>query len=556
MPLHVLSRGLLWGLVVGMVAAAGCSGGDGSRGGTVVIATAQDPDGLFPPTHQTTVSSSITDLLFGRLAERGPDLNTVGDSGFVPRLARRWEWSADSLRVTFHLDPRARWHDGQPVRAADVRFAFLVYTDPVVASRTGGDLKEALDSISVSDSLTCVAWFKGRTPEQFNTLVMSLTPLPEHLLGRIPRDSLGTSSFVRAPVGNGPFTFVRWDARQRVEIAATDAFYRPRPKLDRVIWTIAPQQATTAQQLLAGQADFVEVLTVEDAAEAVKRPELAVMLRGGFEYQFVQFNLFDGPSDRPSPIFADRAMRRALTMALDRTAMVRSRFGSFGRVGLGPFARAFWSADTMIAQIPFDTAGAARTLDSLGWKTGRDGIRARGGRPLTFKLVVPTSSANRNRFAVLIQEQLRRVGVGVELERLDYNAMLERVNTRRFEAAFGGLVPTPSPSGIRQTWTGAAARPGGFNYGRWVNPAFDAQVDSAVTARAVRVAKAHYRAAYQIAVDDAPAIWMFEPPLLTGASKRVRMGTLRPDGWWLGIPDWSIAPDARLARDTAAPKSP
>ncbi len=556
MRLELVKRSVVLGFAIGLLTTAGCAGSDAGRGGTIVIATAQDPDGLFPPTHQSSTSLAITDLLFGHLADRGPGLNTVGDSGFVPRLARSWEWSRDSLRVTFHLDPRARWHDGVPVRAADVRFAFQVYTDTLVAARSGGDLKEALDSIAVADSLTCVAWFKGRTPEQFNTLVMSLTPLPEHLLGRIPHDSLGMSPFTRSPVGNGPFRFVRWDARQRVEIAATDPFYRPRPQLDRVIWAISPQQATTAQQLFAGEADFVENLTVEDAAAAAKRLELQVLQRGGFEYQFLQFNLFDGASDRRNPLFAERDMRRALTMALDRTAMVRSRFGSVGRVGLGPFTRAQWSSDTTLAQIPFDRAAAARTLDSLGWRAGSDGVRARNGRPLAFRLLVPTSSANRQALAVLVQAQLRQVGVKVDLDPVDYNAMQDRVKARRFEAAFSALAPTPSPSGIRQSWTIIAAREGGFNSGRYLNPTLDAEVDSAVSAGSVRVARAHYRAAYQIAIGDAPAIWMFEPPLISGANQRLRTGPLRPDGWWLGIPDWSISPGTRLPRDTAAPKSP
>lgn len=551
MRLDFKQRGALAGLGLGLLCAVAC-GGESARGGTVVIATAQDPDGLFPPTHEGEVALQVSELLFDHLAERGPAMNTLGDSGFEPRLARRWQWARDSLSLTFELDPRARWHDGQRVRASDVRFAWSVYTDPLVASRVGGDLSQSLDSVSVRDSLTCVAWFKARTPEQFNTLVMSLTPLPEHVLGRTPRDSLRTSAFVRAPVGNGPFRFVRWDARQRVEIAANTDYYRGRPRLDRVIWSITPEMRTIVQGLVAGEADFVERLTPVDAAAAALRPDIRVVQRGNFDYAFVRFNFFDGPSDRPHPLFADRALRRAISMSLDRGAMVHNVLDTLGHTGLGPFLRLHWSADTTIAPLPFDTTTAGRTLDSLGWRRGADGMRARGTRALAFGMLVPTSSNNRQKFAVLIQEQLRQAGIKMTLEPVDQNTLGDRQRSRRFDAAFDALVPTPSPSGLRQTWTSTGTKPGGLNHGRYVNPAFDAMVDSAVGAADTRVAKERYRAAYRIAIDDAPAVWMFEPVQVAGVNKRLQVGALRRDGWWRGIPDWFIAPAARLPRDTAA----
>ena len=531
--------------------AAACGEGAG-RGGTIVIATAQDPDGLLPATYETREARVVGELLFDRLAERGPALNTVGDVGFEPRLARRWEWSRDSLSVRFHLDPRARWHDGRPVRAGDVRFAFLLYTDPAVASRLGGDLREAMDSISVSDSLTCTAWFRTRTPEQFNTLVTTLAPLPEHLLGGVRRDSVRTSAFALAPVGSGPFRFVKWEPRQRLEIAAVESFYRGRPVLDRVIWSYAPEMSTLVQKLFAGEADFFDMVPPPSVPEAASHPDVRLLPRGNFDYSFLQLNLFDGPSERPHPLFADRALRRALAMGLDRRALVRSLFDTLGHVLAGPFVRAQWSADTSLAQLPFDRPAAARTLDSLGWRVGPDGVRTRGGRPLAFRLLYPASSTNRKNMSVLIQEQLRGLGVRVELDGADNNAFVARGRARQYDAYFGGLIATPSPSGIRQTWTSDAAKPGGFNTGRYLNTAFDAQVDSALNARDVASAKAYYRAAYRIINEDAPAIWLYEPPQVAGAHRRLRTGPLRADAWWLDIPAWSIVPGTRLSRDSAA----
>jgi peptide/nickel transport system substrate-binding protein len=100
-----------------------CSG-DKHVGGTIVISSAADADVLFPPLTLTLMGKQVSDQVFDNLADIGPALNTVGDAGFTPRLADRWQWAPDSQSVAFHLKPRARWHDGGPVGAEDVRYTF------------------------------------------------------------------------------------------------------------------------------------------------------------------------------------------------------------------------------------------------------------------------------------------------------------------------------------------------------------------------------------------------------------------------------------------------
>src|SRR5688572_21979069 len=116
-------------------------------GGTLVIASAADAGGLLPPLIDDASGKQVADQIFDRLAEIGPELNTVGDRGFTPRLAERWEWAADSLSIVFHLDPDARWHDGRPVRASDVRFTHAIYRDPTVASPHAEVIRN-VDSVS------------------------------------------------------------------------------------------------------------------------------------------------------------------------------------------------------------------------------------------------------------------------------------------------------------------------------------------------------------------------------------------------------------------------
>ena len=96
--------------------------GGGATGGTFIFASPGDPTSVFPPFVTERVGVTLIDLVFDHLADISSALTTTGDKTFTPRLAKSWTWAPDSLSITYSLDPRARWHDGKPVTAADVRY--------------------------------------------------------------------------------------------------------------------------------------------------------------------------------------------------------------------------------------------------------------------------------------------------------------------------------------------------------------------------------------------------------------------------------------------------
>jgi peptide/nickel transport system substrate-binding protein len=525
-------------------------GGSGDTGGTVIIATPADADVLLPPLSMSDQSKQITDMLFDHLAEIGDSLNTVGDRGFQPRLARRWTWSPDSLRITFELDPRARWHDGQPVRAADVRFTYRTYANPAVGSSTASLLAN-IDSVTADDSLHATFYFKKRTPLQFFDAVYQMAILPEHLLGKVSPADLKTSPFTRNPVGTGRFRFVRWAPGSLIEVVADTANYRGRPKIDRVIWSITPDQMAAVTKLETGEADVQAPLAPPSVAAVAKVPSLRVVPYQGLDYGYIGFNLRDRSGTHPHPLFGDRALRRALSMAVDRRTVVRNAFDSLAYVSMGPVVRAQATADTTIPQIPYDSAGAARLLDSLGWKLPAGGtIRQRNGRPLQFGIIVPTSSQNRMRLAVVVQDQFKRIGARMDIDALEVNAFFARQEKHDFDATFGGWHTDPAPSGIQQTWSGRVTKGGNnSNYGSYESPTFAAYVDSGAAAMDPVRSKAYFRRAYETIIADAPAIWLYEMRPAAGVHKRLRVRGMRADAWWAGIADWTVAPDERLPRD-------
>ena len=539
-----------------VVLAACSSGGDtapsaaaGSVGGTVVIATPGGPDNLLPPITTATPGMMVNDLVYQKLATMGDALNTVGDEGFVPDLAQKWSWSADSLSVTFTLDPAARWHDGAPVRAADVAFSFALFTDPLTAS-PAAPLLANTDSVIARDSLTVVAYFRQRRPEQFLGLVQQLHVLPQHLLANADRARLAASPLATKPVGSGPFRVVRWVQTQVLELAADTTAGRRRAQLDRVVLTIAPDPVTAFTRVATGEADVFESVRPDKIAEVAANKALRLVVGASLDYNFLGFNLLDASGRAPHPIFGDRVVRRALTMATDRRSIVANIYDTLGVQARGPFTVAMSSNDPALKPLPYAVDSANAILNAAGWVRGADSIRRKAGKPLSFGMLTPSSSVPRMRAAVLLQEQFRRIGVDAKIETVDYPGFIERSGKRRFDAIVNQWALTdPSPANVNDTWTSAGATAGGHNYGSYRNPAFDAQVDSGLAAFAPAEMRGHFAKAWQIIADDAPAIWIAEPRRVMAVHSRIQTTGVRPGAWWAGLARWSIPADKRIARD-------
>jgi peptide/nickel transport system substrate-binding protein len=343
---------------------------------------------------------------------------------------------------------------------------------------------------------------------------------------------------------------VRWARGETIELEADTAAWFRRPLLDRIIVSVAPDPNAAMTRVLAGEADFTEVLR-GDAVEQIKTsPHAVAMNYPSYDYGALHWNL-RADEKRPHPILGDRNLRRALAIGLDRAAVVQNLLDTLGVVSQGPYVRAQSFVDTSLVAFTYDVSAANALLDSLGWKdTNADGVRDKGGRPLRLSLLVPTSSGTRRRAAVILQGQFKKIGVDIAVDEQESNVMNERVfATRRWDGVLIGWHPDPGSSAIAQNWSGRNAVPGGSNFSRYANPTFDAQLDSAQVSFDPAARKRHFRQAFEILNGDAPAIWLFELRSAVGIHKRIRPATLRPDAWWSHLDEWSIPNDQRIARD-------
>ncbi len=507
-------------------------------GGTIVMSASADADILFPPLTLSLLGKQVTDQMFDNLADVGDDLNTIGDAGFTPRLARRWTWGADSLTVDFELDPKARWHDGKPVSATDVQYTFRLVKDPALASPHSVNL-ENVDSVSIVDSLTARVWLRERKQDAFYKIAQSVPVLAAHILSGTAAAGMRAAQSAGAPVGSGKFRFSAWDRGARIVLVADTANYRGRPLADRLIWLVSADYPAAAVRFLTGAADFIDVLRPEYVGRAVAEGKSVNASPGSLDYGYVAFNLVDKKTGQPHPVLGDRETRRALVMSVDRAALVRNVFDTFGLVAHGPATRILPTSDTTIS-LPYDTARAARALDSLGWRRGADGMRRRGNTALAFSLIVPSSSANRMKLATLLQDQWRRAGARVAVNPIEVNTFGARMEERDFDALLNAWHIEPTPSSVREEWASSEIKPGGYNASSYRSAAFDAVIDSATREADPRRSVAMYRRAYRILAEDAPAMWLYELRNVYGVSKRIAPTGIRPDAWWRSLDQWSV----------------
>jgi len=423
-----------------------------------------------------------------------------------------------------------------------VRYTYAVYTSPAVASPDASDLSN-IDSVTTPDSRTATFWYHRRSPYQLLDATQMMI-VPRHLFEKTPMDSLKKAGPMATPIGTGRFRFKRSTSGSSLEVTADTANYRGRPGLDRVIWWFAANGATAVTKLLGGEADLFAALKPEDVGAATRSSGLKVISIPSTAYVYLGFNL-------RKTIFASRELRRALTMSVDRVSLVKNVYDTLARVAIGPTARVFPTTDTTLGQIPFDPSRAKAILDSLGWRyTSSRDFRKRNGNALAFTLIVPSSSPQRVQLAVLLQAQLRRIGVAVRIDEMEFNAFKTRVEARDFDAIIWDWRLGATPNSIRGLWGSASARdPAGSNYGSYQSTRFDSYVDSAVAAPTLATARMHFKAAYQTIIDDAPAIWLAEPKTVIGLHRRIRTGPMRADSWWFDLGSWSIPKSEQIDRD-------
>lgn len=502
--------------------------------GTLVVAAAGEPSSLLPPLIYETVGRDVTDQVFERLATLSPDAAPIDPAGYRPALAERWE-RVDSLTLRFHLRAGAAWQDGVPVTAADVAFSFDAYADPSLDTEAGPALQGQV-TVTAEDSATVLVRFARAYPEQMYDATWHVRIIPAHLWSSVPRDQWAADTTLSRLVGSGRYRVVDWTRGQSLRLEAVSGA----PSITRMVWRFVPDPDAAVNLLLAREADLVEQLGAPARVSRVEADSGAQLLRyPSAVYGFLGFRLRDA-TGQAHPLLGDRALRRALAMGVDRPTLAAGIFGNGTTAPPGPMSQLLWINQPGIRTLPYDPGAAARLLDSLGWRDGGDGMRTRAGRPLRFDILVPGTSPSRRDLAQALQQSWKALGAEVTITAVDFPVFNQRLAEGDFDSYIGAWLDEPSPRGLADQWTRAGW--GRLNFGRYANPRFDALFARAVAAPDTMAAAPLYRAAMDTLNADAPALFLYAPTQVAGASRRITGIDINPYSWLSGAGGWVAGP--------------
>ncbi|MEF2230476.1 MAG: ABC transporter substrate-binding protein [Pseudodesulfovibrio sp.] len=368
--------------------------------------------------------------LFARLGVTEGLVDVDENVHLTPSLAESWTVSPDHLTWTFKLRQGVRFHDGAPLTAAVAR-------DCLLRLRSVGSLLKPvpLAAIEAPDASTLTI----ATTRPFAPLAAYLARGEAALFAPSSLDAAGE---MIKPVSTGHFAVDTWKIKAEVALTANPAHWSGvQSKVDRVVYKGIPDSMTRVNMLRAGELDIAQTLPADMARSAAATPGIELHTREVARTRMLGFNLGRAPLN-------DLRVRKALSLAIDRQAIVDHLLDGFGQPAAGLFPPDFHWADAKIGVTPHDPAGAMALLDASGWRdTDGDGVRDRNGAPLTLKLVTYPERAELPLIAEAIQAQLKAVGMDARLTVLPLDAAQQMRADGDFDAYLigRGLLFVPDP---------------------------------------------------------------------------------------------------------------
>ncbi|PYI53136.1 peptide-binding protein [Paenibacillus flagellatus] len=434
-------------------------------GGEITTAYLGDPQGFIRFWATTTTSTEVIDLVFSSLYK----FNEKQD--IVPDLAvGQPTFSDDKLTMTIKLRNDVKFSDGKPVTADDVVFTYSIPINPDYTGPRKGAF-EKMQKIEKVDDTTVKITFKEPHAGYIDMMIYNI--LPQHLLKDVPVKEMDKSPFFKQPVGSGPYKLTEWKQGQYLSFVRNENYYNGKPAIEKVTAKIIPDANAMMAQLQTGEINVIGVPADNLAAieQYTKTNDKIKLQKGiaGSQYLFVAWNL-------NNPLFQDKKVRQALTMAIDRKGIVDSVVEGQGKVVNSQTPPTYWTYTDNVPKFEFNADKAKQLLAEAGWKdTNGDGTLDKDGKNFEFEMQVNQGNKVREKGVTVIQQQLKKIGINVTPRVVESSAFTKNFQGKNFEAIYyaWAISGDPNPKGI---WHSSEIAKG-LNTVSYSNPEVDKLID-------------------------------------------------------------------------------
>lgn len=456
--------------------------------------------------------NAVADQLFERLVTR------THDGAIKPRLAKSWEVAPDNKSMTFKLADNALWHDGQKVTAKDVVFTCKAMTSKkvdnyyrsafnVLAGTDADGLAADPEAVGVQavDDYTVKFTFKeAKDPDSvLNAFLSFLYVLPQHVLDTGDYASINKSEFWTKPIGAGPFKYVKDVAGESLELEANTSYYQGSPDFKTLVIRVVPAANLTAG-LLNGDIDVVAMGSIPLADWKTIKSSDAVVAASvqDYSYQYMLFNL-----SKNDPDFQNVKVRTAFDMAINKKIMIDQLMLGEGQVAVGPMPKYHPYYNEKLVANTYDPDKAKAMLTEAGFNFGKE-----------YRMLVPKGNQVREQSALLIQQDLKKIGVNIKIETYDFATLLKMLRDGKGDLGLlgGGSNIDPNESSV-------ILKPGDArNYSLLTDPKWFDLANAGASKVTKEERKTCYDAYQQALVEDQPYIWLYHQNDLWAYSKRLK----------------------------------
>lgn len=455
---------------------------------------------------------------FGSTLLFDPLLQLDENGQFQGRLAEKWVVSPDGLTYTFTLRKNVKWHDGKPFTSADVKFTY----DTIMDSKTLGTLKSTF-SMKSGGTITCdapdantVKFVLPKTFAPFLGKLSAVRMIPKHLY---EGKDVNSSDYNHKPVGTGAFKFQERKAGEYGILVRNDDYFFP-VYLDKVVLRVIPDSTASAAAFEKKEIDFCWV----DAADVEKYSKAPGVVEYPIDMGISAFLWLNVKN----PLFSNKEVRQAIAYAIDKEDIAKTvTYGlSKGSYNIytpnGPHA--FWF-NPDAPKYQYNVEKAKQILDKLGWKPGADGVRVKDGVKLSFVHYGQTGFAEYEKVNTMLQSQLAKVGIKMEIRLLEPAAFQEKLRSKEDPRPMDSHLTGFSPERYDPDWTTvfhSSEYPGGWNTYGYSSKEADKLLEQGITTVDKEARKKIYFDLQKVIMEDVPYIPIYEYRPVFGVLERIQ----------------------------------
>ncbi|QDU34680.1 Oligopeptide-binding protein AppA precursor [Poriferisphaera corsica] len=430
----------------------------------------------------------------------------------VPLIAKSWQISDDGLTITYQLREDVYFSDGEPLTSEDVVFSFELLNNPDVNAPSLRDFYEPIASCEANGPYEVV--FKMKRPHYLALgMTGSRNVLPKHFYEKYPPDE-----FNKLPgllLGSGPYRMKNaagWTPGQPLELVRNERYWGEQSGFDKLLWREVTNDVARLNMFRNGEVDVLSLLP-EQYVKLKKDPE---EMKGAQEFVYYtrptgySFIAWNQKRDGKSTKFADKRVRQAMTFLTPRQQMAKQIYYGFAKPADGPYFNGGPQEDPNIKARPFNVEKGKALLAEAGWED-RDGdgvLENSDGEKFSFKLTYPASSDTYNKVVLALKDAYARVGIVLVPDPLEFSVMLQRLDSRDFDAISLGWGGGAVEGDIRQTFHTEMIETGD-NFMSYSNPELDELIDLAARTVAKSERLPIWHKTHQILYEDQPYTFLF-----------------------------------------------